>query len=179
LAYETPSGKTTLTASEQWSGNCFDDGMASDVREVDIHEVLERHQVRYEVRPYYVVLDQRPVDAPPIQQRVQAGFDVDLYGTLEKEELPLFQSEGARRVVDYFETIAKEIQLKVGHKCTIEIMPFIDSLVLDTHQHFQPQAMLRIRISHARGLDQPEGSPEEQALITIQGRLRELKVREL
>jgi hypothetical protein len=152
--------------------------MASDVREANIHEVLEQHQARYEVRPYYVVLDQRSPGAPPTDQRVQAGFDVDLYGTLEKEQFPLFRSEGARMVVDYLQAVAKEIQPKTGHYCTIEVIPYEDSVVLDTHQQFRPQAMLRIRISHARGLDQPEGPPEEQALVEIRQSLHELGVKE-
>jgi hypothetical protein len=38
--------------------------------------------------------------------------------------------------------------------------------------------MLRIRISHDRGLDQPEGPAEEQALRAILESLRELKVRQ-
>jgi hypothetical protein len=144
----------------------------------DVHEILKRHGARYEVRPYYILLDQRPVGAPPIQLRVQAGFDVDLYGALEKEQFPLFGSEGARMLVDYLKTVAQGIQAKAGQHCEIEIIPSTDSLSLDTHQHFQPQAMLRIRITHNRGLDQPEGPPEEQALKAIRETLRELGVRE-
>jgi hypothetical protein len=152
--------------------------MESDVRELDVHEVLESHHVRCEVRPYYVVLDQRPAGAPPKGQKVRAGFDVDLYGVLENETLPLYHSEEARRVVKHFETVAQEIQSKVGNHCTIEVMPYADSIVLDTHQHFQPEVMLRIRISHDRGLDQPQGSAEEQALIAVREALLGLGVRQ-
>ena len=81
-------------------------------------------------------------------------------------------------VLDYFERVAQEIQSKAGQNCTIEVIAYADSLVLDTNQHFRPQAMLRIRISHARGLDQPEGPPEEQALTAIREMLHGLKVRE-
>jgi hypothetical protein len=152
--------------------------MASDVRESDIHEVLEQYHVRYELRPYYVVLDRRTAGTQPVEQRVQAGFDLDLYGALEKWQLPLFRSEGARRVVSYFESVAQELQLKAGERCTVEIIPCTDSVVLDTHEHFRPQAMLRIRISHDRGLDQPAGPSEEQALKAIRETLHELEVRE-
>lgn len=144
--------------------------MASNVDKVDIHDVLERHQVHYEVHPYYV--------ATPIGQRVQAGFDVDLYGTLETWHLPLFGSEEGHGVVHYFESVAQETQLEVGHQCTVEIIADSDSLTLDPQHHFRPQAMLRIRISHDRGLDQPKGPAEEQALQAIRERLYELKVRE-
>ena len=144
-----------------------------------LHEVLERYGVRYEVRPYYVVLDEHPIGAPAIEQRVQAGFDVNLYGVLEKDQLPLFRNEEARMVVHHFETVAREIQLKVGQGCTIEVIPHPNSLVLDTHQHFQPEAVLQVRISHARGLDQPKGPPEEQALQAVREALRELKISEV
>ena len=152
--------------------------MPTDVREADIHEVLEQHHARYEVRPYYVILDQRPAGATPIEQKVQAGFDVNLYGALEKEQLPLYRSEGARMVVNYFEVVAREIQSKAGQHCTVEVIPCTDSVVLDTNQHFRPQAVLQIRISHDRGLDQPEGPSEEQALEAIRETLHKLEVKE-
>ena len=67
--------------------------MATDVREADVQEVLEQHHARYEVQPYYVILDQRPAGVPPIEQKVQSGFDVNLYGVVEKEQLPVFRSD--------------------------------------------------------------------------------------
>src|SRR5258708_5364719 len=152
--------------------------MAADFREAGIYEVFEQHHLPYEVRPYYVILDRRPAGAPPIEQKVQAGFDVDLYGALEKAQLPLYRSEGARMVVNYFEAVAQEIQSKAGQHCTIEVIPYEDSLVLDTHERFRPQVMLRIRISHARGLDQPEGPSEEQALEAMRETLHRLEVKE-
>ena len=153
--------------------------MANDVKSADIHEVLERYHVRYEVRPYCVVLDERPTGAAPTEQRVQAGFDVNFYSALETSQMPLFRSEGVRSVVDYFESVAQEVQLKVGQRCTVEIIPYTDSVVFDTHQHFRPEAMLQIRISHDRGLDQPAGPAEEQAPKAIQERLHQLGVREV
>jgi hypothetical protein len=152
--------------------------MTTDFHPADIHELLARHQVRYEVRPYYVVLDQRPAGAPPIEQKVLAGFDVDLYGVLEKEQFSLYRSEEGSTVLNYFEAVAQEIQSKAGQHCTVEVIPSTDSLVLDTTQHFRPEAQLRIRISHDRGLDQPEGPSEEQALEAIRETLRKLDVKE-
>src|SRR5260370_25879183 len=120
--------------------------MATDVREADIHEVLEQHHARYEVRPYYVILDQRPAGAPPIEQKVQAGFDVNLYGALEKEQLPLYRSEGARRVVNYFEAVALEIEANAGQHWNIEGTPYTDSLVPATTTHLHPQSILQLPI---------------------------------
>lgn len=43
------------------------------------------------------MFDLRPVGVPEITKRVQAGFDVDLYGNLMKNEnLPLFHSQDAK-----------------------------------------------------------------------------------
>ena len=147
--------------------------MASEVREADLHEILERHQVRYEVRPYYVVPE------PGSGRKIQAGFDVFLYGTLDKMRLPLFGDAEGNKVVDYFQTAAEQIQSKrEKYHTTVEVMPCGDSLVLDTHHHFRPEAVLQIRIGHDRGLDDPAGPSEEQALDEIHEILHELGVRQ-
>lgn len=151
--------------------------MTTDVRTADIRTALEPYHVRYEVRPYFVVLDQRPEGAPPVEEKIQAGFEVDLSAALEKCEFPVFHTEKARMVVSYFESLAREIEAAAGQHCTVDVIPD-ESLVLDVQKHFQPEAMLQIRISHERGLDQPAGPPEEQALKAIRSALHELEIRE-
>src|SRR5215472_24511 len=152
--------------------------MASDDRKPDVRRVLDRHHARYEVHPYYLVVERRPPGGPTVDRRVKAGFDVDIFGTVDEMQLPRFHSEEGRSVVEYFETVAREVQSKIGQHCTIEVIPDVDSLVLDTHEHLQPEVMLRIRISHDRGLDQPEGPSEEQALNAIREALHELQVKQ-
>lgn len=150
------------------------DSMASEVREVDLPGILERHQVRYEVRAYYVVSE------PGTSHRIQAGFDVFLYGILNRMVLPLYGDEEGRKVVDYFQTAVQQIQSKCAKEhTTIEVMPYEDSLILDTHQHFQPEAVLQIRISHDRGLGQPAGPSEDQALDELREVLHELNVKQV
>jgi hypothetical protein len=151
---------------------------ANDVRKADVQQVLDRYHAFYEVRPYYMVLDEHPAGAPRIEQKVQAGFDVNLYGILQTCHFPVFHTAEGRLVLDYFGSVAREIQSTVGHECTVELMAETDSVVRDTRRHFQPEAMLRIRISHDRGLDQSAGPPEEQALKAIRNVLHELNVRE-
>src|SRR5262249_26309776 len=46
-----------------------------------LREFLLQHGARYEVSPYYVLLDVRTFGVPPVQRKVQAGFDLDLYAT--------------------------------------------------------------------------------------------------
>ena len=150
--------------------------MAIGVGQADVQGVFQRHRVRYEVRPYYVLFEQRPPGAPSVGQRIHAGFDVDLFGALDKMEVPRPLREEADIVFGYLEAVAREVQSQVGQGCTIEIIGYPDSLVLDSH--FQPQAMVRIRISHSRGLDQSEGASEEQALEAIRDKLHALGLRE-
>jgi hypothetical protein len=152
--------------------------MASDIRETEVHEILEQHHVWYEVCPYHVLLERRPVGGPPLDQRIPAGFDVDLYGAVEKMELPFPHREEGLKVAEYFRTVTREIQAETEkHGTQIEVLPEANSLALDTHQNLGPEALLRIRISHGRGLDQPGGPFEEQALRGIQEMLHALGVK--
>lgn len=107
---------------------------------------------------------------------LQAGFDVDLYGELQTEQFGLDHDKKAHEVRSYFELVAKEIQTQVGQQCTVEIMPYRDMVILNTHDHFQPEAMLQIQICHCRGVDQPSGPPEEQALHLLEDRLHDVGV---
>jgi hypothetical protein len=143
----------------------------------NIHELLDRYQVHYEICPYYVVLEEQDAGTPPKPQRVQAGFDVNLYGNPKAEHLPLFHSEAAHTVLNYFESVAQEIRSRVGHHCTIEIIPCTNSLVSDPEQHSRLQGMLQIRISHDRGLQQPNGPSEDFALKAVQQLMHELGIR--
>jgi hypothetical protein len=114
----------------------------------------------------------------PTEQRVQAGFTVDLYAALEKCQVPLFDTGDARMAVEYFNALAHRIQAAAGNNCAVEVIPCEGSLVLDAHEHFQPEAMLQIRVSHDRGLDQPAGTAEEMALKAIREAVHELGIRE-
>jgi len=153
--------------------------MATDIAQSDVRGVFKQYHVRYEVRPYYVVWEQRPDGGPPSDRRIQAGFDIDLFGTLEKMELSRKDHEEGAIVIGYFEALAREVQSKVGQSCTVEVLSYPDTVMLDTHAHLQPEAMLTIRISHCRGFDQPKGPAEEQALKAIQDKLHEFGARQV
>ena len=151
--------------------------MTSDVRSIDLQELLAGHRVFYEFRPHYVVIDQRPLDGPPIERMIQSGFDVDLYAELQTEQFGRDRDPKGREVRAYFESLAREIQDQVGGQCTVEVTPYRDTVILDTRQHFQPEAMLQIQIGHCRGMEQRVGAPEEQALHILQDRLHDLGFR--
>ena len=69
-------GRNVLT-SESWSADCSVKRMTTDVRKAEIHDLLERHHAHYEVRPYYLIWDQRPEGAPEVEKkstgRVRSG----------------------------------------------------------------------------------------------------------
>jgi len=53
----------------------------------NIHEVIEQHQVFYEVLPYYEIAEERKPRTAPITRRIQAGFDINVYGVKADFEL--------------------------------------------------------------------------------------------
>jgi len=141
-------------------------------------ELLQRHAARYEVSSYYVVLDVRTFGVPPSQRRVHAGFDVDLYGTgLAHSSMVSTENSELRTTLDDFCAACREVIAHLAENCTIEIIPFEGTLVLNAKSHFDPEALVRIRIAHLRGLDQPAGASEEKALADVVAILESLGVR--
>lgn len=145
----------------------------------DISDLIQRQHLFYEVSPYYVLDLEQPEGLRPIRNRVQAGFDVDLHAA--GAETPLQLTVGDQQLqstLNDLEEIAREILPPPAAGSEIAIVPFEDSLVLDTHRNLRHEAVVRIRIAHWRGLSQPEGPPEEQALSQIREKLRKLGVPE-
>jgi hypothetical protein len=151
--------------------------MATHVPTADIRDMLEPFHVHYEVCPYYVISEHFPVGGPPTSERVHAGFDINLYWVVATPQFPLLRSDAAHTAVSYFESAAQEIQSTAGQSCTIEVTPFTTSVVVNPQEQFQSEGMLRIRISHARGVGRPEGPSEELALKTTEALLRELGIK--
>jgi hypothetical protein len=59
----------------------------------------------------------------------------------------------------------REVVAHAAEYCRIEII------------HFEPGAVVRIRITHSRGLDQPTGAGEEKALADVMDSLPALGVK--
>jgi hypothetical protein len=117
-----------------------------------VREIIQRHQAFYEVSPHYIMVeDGRAASA----RRIQAGFDVAIYG-LESLAEPVRSSDYGSGCAALRE-LAEKLMGQCTDSCSIEVVPFNSSLILDTQQNLQPQGMMRLRITHARGLDQPCG----------------------
>ncbi len=136
-----------------------------------IPELMQKHHAYYEVQPYYVVI---PQHASGSTRTVQAGFDIEVCG--------IRTSHGPGPSADYriaYEALQKLAKMVMDHstdRCIVEVIPSPSTVFLDTARHLEQYAMLRIRITHARGLEQSAGAPEERALKEIQQQLRNLGI---
>ena len=147
---------------------------ATGSTDFEVRRVIEDHQAFYEVTPYYVLFEERS-QGHPSNRRVQAGFDVDVFGIV-KGPAPQPSPE-YELVYQALSRLAEEIRPPASDGCSIEVIPLASRVILDPKLHFQPEATLRIRIAHSRGLDQPAGPAEERTLQKLQEQLRSLGVK--
>ena len=137
----------------------------------NFHELVEQHDAFYQVLPYYI-LQEEPTHRTT--KRIQAGFDIDVYGAKASNE----QHPGRDYVLGYvaLEKLVEAILLHTANACSVEVIPFPSTVVFDAKRHFQEEGMLRITITH-KGL-QPAGETEERALKEIKERLHDLGLRQ-
>ena len=74
-------------------------------------------------------------------------------------------------------TACAEVVAHVSESSRIEIFPFEGTLILNVKNHLEPEALVRIRITHSRGLDQPAGASEDEARAHLEERLHSLGVK--
>jgi len=140
----------------------------------NVSSVLKDHHAFYEARPYFVLLEMRSPTGQPATRKIHAGFDVDVYGTKKGRDL--------RPSVEYafvcaaLQEVAGRVALHSTQFCTLEVISFGTSEVIDTKRHLEHDAMVRIRITHGRGLSQPAGAAEESALKEVESELERLGV---
>ena len=137
----------------------------------NIHELVQQHDAFYQILPYCIMQRERTHGTT---KRVQAGFDVDVYGMKPSHE----QHPGRDYVLGYvvLENLAESLLPQIGEYCSVEVIPFPSTVVFDSKRQFQEEGMLRIRIMH-KGL-QPAGEPEERALKEIKERLHDLGLKQ-
>ena len=140
-----------------------------------IREFIERYRASYEVLPHYVVLENRPPGANPTSRRIQAGFDIDVYGIkTSPESAPPPEYELA---FEMLRRAAETVLAITDDSCSMEVISYASTVILDPRMHFQALGMLRITIAHSRGLDQPAGAAEQHALKEMEERLKSFGVR--
>ena len=70
---------------------------------------------------------------------------------------------------------AEELSCHATDYCSLEVLEFPATVFFDLRRH-APEALLRIRISHCRGLNEPAGLPEQRALEELEKELKSLGV---
>ena len=141
----------------------------------NISSLVKEHQAFYEVSPYYVELEGRPVGLPATTRRVQAGFEVDVYGVRTEDNEPAMPPPH-EYALGYAELqkIAESVSRHASDSCSLEVIPFSSVAIID--REGKVEAIIRIRISHWRGLDQPAGPAEQRALEEVEEELRALGI---
>ena len=141
-----------------------------------VQQLLKRYHAFYEVSPYHVVVEQGHGSAAVTRRIVQAGFDVDIHAVSNKSELELpppaeyaFGYGELKKIADAVSDRAKE--------SSIEVISFPATVFSEAREQFRSEAVVRIRISHFRGVDQPSGLPEQHALKGVEEQLQALGVR--
>lgn len=136
-----------------------------------VHEVLEKHNICYEVLPFYVMQEETTPGHKPTAQKLQAGFDVDIYGIKSNDE----PRPGRDYALVYtaLQKLVNMIVPQTAESCSIDVIPFPSRVVFDTKKNFEQQGMLRIRIAHPR-LNEAAGEPEARAFEEVKARLQEL-----
>jgi hypothetical protein len=140
----------------------------------EVRTLIQQHQAFYEVRPNYVVVQTPEQNGAYASRRVQAGFEVDIYGVNFEHKLP-----PAAEYSFAYASLQEVVQAILPHTadlCSLEVIPLPSSSVIDARRRMQWLGMLRIRITHGRGLEQPAGPSEERALKELEARLQELGI---
>ena len=110
-------------------------------------------------------------------ERVQAGFNVDVYGVRTEDTEPAMPppQEYALAYAE-LQKLAESVSQHASDSCSVEVIPFSSTAIIDSRNHGQVEAMIRIQISHGRGLDQPAGPAEKRALEEVEKELKSLGI---
>ena len=142
----------------------------------EIQKILRAHHCYLEVSPYFSVAEDRPVGEAPSVQRVHAGFDLDIYG--EKVGDAADPPAEYWLVYEQLKDVAGAIGKSLAGTCSVDVIPFGSTIVLDSRNHLQPMAMLRIRVRHEGDIHERAGDIEQQVAKAVEAQLKELGVAE-
>jgi len=126
------------------------------------------------VSPDYVELEERPEGRLSTTKRVQAGFNVDVYGVRTEDNEPAMPSPH-EYALGYAELqkIAEGVSQHTEGSCSLEVIPFPSIAITDARDHGKVEYLLRVQISHFSGTD-PAGPAEQRALEEVENELKSL-----
>jgi len=138
-----------------------------------LQPLIKKYRMFYEVWPYNIVIEEGHGSPTSSRCIIQAGFDVDVHGLSNKEEPELPPSGDYALAYGRLKKIA-DTASHDANECSIEVIPFPSTVFFEAREQFRPEAALRIRISHQRGIDEPAGLPEQHALEEVEKQLQGL-----
>ena len=140
----------------------------------DIGPLVNKYHAFYEVSPYYVVRDgSRGGSLSSTARRIQAGFDVDIYGVNPHNTVEMPPPDDYALGYADLQKVAEEISHRTsGDSCTLDVIPFASTVFFDVRHQGKLEAMIRIKISHSGDLDQPAGPPEQRVLEEVEQQLK-------
>lgn len=144
--------------------------MAQEETINQLKDLVQRHQVCYEVWPENLVMS---------GQLVKVGFALELEGAHEhpgSEVLP--GCVHCQEVFNNLERIADWIRPTEKRPTTYEIQPFDRAIRYSPKRKRRSEVSLTIKIIHRQGYDQPVDDCEQMCLKEMRGKLAELGVLE-
>jgi hypothetical protein len=141
----------------------------------NIRELIVQYHAYYVVSPYYVLVEQKHGSPGTTKNRIQAGFNIDVYGLNDKADLSLPAREAYSIAYAELNKIADTVSSHVSG-CLIEVTAFPSTVFLEARTSFRAQGDVLIQIAHAGDVDQPAGLPENQALEEIEKQLQALGI---
>ena len=140
----------------------------------DIRQIFQSHYCYLEILPYYIVAESRPAGCAVNVRRVQAGYDLDIYGVkMSREPDPPAEYW---LVYNRLKEVAESVRRENQGTCSVEVISFGSTIVLDTKNHLQPMALLRIRVAHCGDILEPAGAAEQKAVRDVEAQLSALGV---
>ena len=141
----------------------------------NLQQLITKYHACYEVSPYSIVIEEGHGSLAVTRHITQAGFDVDVHALSDKSELELPPAAEYAFVYAELKRVAGAVSRDRG-ECSIEVIPFPATIFSDTRRHSQSEAVLRIRISNDRDVDQHAGPPEQRALEEVEKQLQDLGI---
>ena len=142
----------------------------------NIRSLIEEHSAFYEVVPYYAPIQKEHRGYPAGTQRIQTGFNVDIYGvrSADDEPVPPPADEYGLGWAE-LQRIADTVSECIADSCSLEVIPFPSVAIIDGRDG-KVKSLLRLRIAHRGSIHEPIGVPEQRALEEIETKLRNLGV---
>lgn len=143
----------------------------------EIRCLAKEHHAFYEVSPYYVMGGGGSGSPSSVTRRIQAGFDIDVYGVNVSNNVEMPPADEYELAYLELQKIADEVFRDIrDDSCTLDVVRFPSTVFFDVQHQGKVEGMIRIRISHCGDLDQSVGLPEQHALREVEEQLNSLGI---